>query len=38
MIATPKRRNRLMQAVEGGDMDPTKERNLRLSGIDEQGD
>jgi len=35
MIATPCQRNRAHAEVEGEDMDPTKERNLRESGTDE---
>ena len=35
MIATPGRRYRLLQKFEGGDMGPTKERNLTVGGTDE---
>ena len=35
MIATPCQRNRAHAEVEGEDMDPTKERNLSVSGAHE---
>ena len=38
MIATPCQRNKAHAEVEGGDMLPTKEWNLRVSGTDEASD